>query len=70
MPLNHIRCTNIFFQEKLLKRVCSFTGMDLITGMDYRNGYLSVALSTLNAFNMHETYFRSHISSLDKISLI
>ena len=30
--------------------------MDLITGMDYRNGHLSVALSTLNAFNMHETF--------------
>ena len=44
--------------------------MDLITGMDYRNGYLYVALSTLNAFNIHKTNFRSHISSLNKISLI
>ena len=28
--------------------------MGLITGTDYRNGHLSMALSTLNAFYMHK----------------
>ena len=60
--------------ETVLQNGCvplpEWTGMDLITGMDYRNGYLYVALSTLNAFNIHKTNFRSHISSLNKISLI
>ena len=28
--------------------------MGLITRMDYRNGHLSVALSTLNALYMHK----------------
>ena len=37
-------------------RVRSFTGMCLITGMDYQNGHLSLAFSTLNAYCMYKNY--------------
>ena len=36
--------------------VLSFTAMGLITRMDNRNGDLTVALSTLNAFHIHKNY--------------
>ena len=29
---------------------CIFTGMDIITGMNYRNGHYTVALSALTVF--------------------
>ena len=31
-------------------RVRSFTGMDIITGMDFRNGHNVVSLDALNVF--------------------
>ena len=33
-----------------------FTGMDGITGIDYRNGLLYVAFSAFNAFYMHRSH--------------
>ena len=31
--------------------------MDIITGMDYRNGHYTVALSALTVFYLHKMYF-------------
>ena len=44
--------------------------MDIITGMDYRNGHYAMALGALNVFNLHKMYFCSHMSSLHKIKFI
>ena len=44
--------------------------MDIITGMDYRNGHYAVALSALNVFYLHKMYFWSLIHSLYKIKFI
>ena len=35
-------------------RVRSYTGMDIITGTNYRNGHYSVALCALNVFYLHK----------------
>ena len=32
-----------------------WTGMDIITGMDYRNGHYAVALNALAVFNLHKS---------------
>ena len=40
--------------------------MGLITGMDYQNGYFSVALSTLNAFYMHRITFEVKLVVCEK----
>ena len=53
-----------------ITRVRSFTGMDIFTGMDYRNGHYAVALGALNVFYLHKMYFWSHINSLNKINFI
>ena len=45
-------------------RVRSFTGMDIITGMDYRNGHYAMALGAFNVFYLHKMYFCSHMNSL------
>ena len=44
--------------------------MDIITGMDYRNGHYVVALGALNVFYLHKIYFWSRINSLYKINSI
>ena len=44
--------------------------MDIITGMDYRNGHYAVALGALNVFYLHKMYFWSHMNSLFKINFI
>ena len=41
-------------------RLPEWTGMDRITGMDYRNGLLHMALSACNAFYMHRKAYRRH----------
>ena len=47
-----------------------WTGMDIITGTDYRNGHYAVAFSALNVFYLHKMYFWSHINSLYKMNFI
>ena len=47
-----------------------FTGMDMITGMDYRNGHYAMALGTLNVFYLYKMYFCSHMNGLYKIKFI
>ena len=47
-----------------------WTGMDIITGMDYRNGHYAVALGALNVFYPHKIYFCCHMDSLYKINFI
>ena len=46
--------------------------MDIITGMDYRNGHYAVVLAevlgALNVFYLHKMYFWSNINSLSKIN--
>ena len=44
--------------------------MDIITGMDYRNGHYAMALGALNVFYLHKMYFCSHMNSLHNIKLI
>ena len=44
--------------------------MDIITGMDYRNGHYALVLGTLNIFYLHKMYFCSHMSSLHPIKFI
>ena len=53
-----------------VRRVRSFTGMDIITGMDYRNGHCAMALCALNVFYLHKMYFCSHMNCLLKIKFI
>ena len=40
----------MYFMERTLQWVRSFTGMGQITGIDYRNGLLYAALSASNVF--------------------
>ena len=40
--------------------------MDIITGMNYRNGHYAMDLSALNVFYLHKMYF---CSPSDKIHL-
>ena len=40
--------------------------MDIITGMDYRNGHYAVALDGLNMFYLNKMYFYSHMNSLHR----
>ena len=47
-----------------------WTGMDIITGMDYRNGHYAMALGAFNVFYLHKMYFYSHMSSLYQIRFI
>ena len=47
-----------------------WTGMDIITGVDYRNGHYALALGSLNVFYLHKMYFYSHMSSLHPIKFI
>ena len=47
-----------------------WTGMDIITGMDYRNGHYAMALGALNVFYLHKMYFCSHMNNLHKIKPI
>ena len=47
-----------------------WTGMDMITGMDYRNGHYAIALGALNVYYLHNMYFCSHVNSLHKIKFI
>ena len=47
-----------------------WTGMDIITGMDYRNGHCAMALCALNVFYLHKMYFCSHMNCLLKIKFI
>ena len=47
-----------------------WTGMDIITGMDYRNGHYVMALGALNVFYLHKMYFCSHMNSLHIIKFI
>ena len=47
-----------------------WTGMDIITGMDYRNGHYAMALGALNVFYLHKIHFCSHMNSLHKIKCI
>ena len=47
-----------------------WTGMGIITGMDYRNGHYDVELCVLNIFYMHKMYFCSHINSLHQMNFI
>ena len=44
--------------------------MDIITGMDYRNGHYTVALSALTVFYLHKMYFWRQINSLLMINFI
>ena len=44
--------------------------MDIITGMDYRNGHYAMALGALNVFYLHKMYFCSLMNSLHNIKLI
>ena len=44
--------------------------MDIITGMDYRNGHYTVALGALNVFYLYKMSFWSHKNSLYKINFI
>ena len=44
--------------------------MDMITGMDYRNGHYAMALGALNVFYLYLTCFCSHMNSLHKIKFI
>ena len=44
--------------------------MDIITGMDYRNGHYALALGALNIFYLHKMYFLSHMNNLYKINFI
>ena len=44
--------------------------MDIITGMDYRNGHDAMALGVLNVFYLHKICFCSHMNSLHKIKFI
>ena len=41
-----------------------WTGMDIITGMHYRNGHYAAALGALDAFYLHKMHFCSHMNSL------
>ena len=50
--------------------VRSFTGMDIITGMDYRNRHYAMALGALNLFYLHKMYSCRHMNSLNKIKSI
>ena len=47
-----------------------WTGMDIITGMDYRNGHHAMALGALNVFYMHKMYPCGHMNSLHQIKFI
>ena len=47
-----------------------WTGMDIITGMDYRNGHSAMALGALDMFYLHKMYFCSHMNSLHEIKFI
>ena len=47
-----------------------WTGMDIITGMDYRNGHSAMALGALDMFYLHKMYFFSHMNSLHEIKFI
>ena len=44
--------------------------MDIITGMDYRNGHYTMALGALNVFYLHKIYFCSHMNSLHDRKII
>ena len=47
-----------------------WTGMDIITGMDYRNGHYAMALGALNVFYLYKMYFCSHMNSLHSHHII
>ena len=47
-----------------------WTGMNIITGLDYRNGHYAMALGALNIFYLHKMYLCSHMNSLHKIKFI
>ena len=47
-----------------------WTGMDIITGMDYRNEQYAMDLGALNVFYLHKMYFWSHMNGLHKIKFI
>ena len=47
-----------------------WTGMDIITGMDYRNGHHAMALGALNVFCLHKMYFCSDMNSLHQTKFI
>ena len=55
-----------WFNINRIYRVRSFTGMDINTGTDYRNGHYAVDLGVLNVFYLHKMYFWGHINSLYK----
>ena len=44
--------------------------MDIIAGMDYRNGHYAMALGALNVFYLHKMYFCSQMKSLNLIQFI
>ena len=47
-----------------MRFLSEWTGMDIITGMKYRNGHYTVALSALTVFYLHKMYFWRQVYSL------
>ena len=47
-----------------------WTRMDIITGMDYRNGHYAMALDAFNVFCLHKMYFCSHMNNFHQIKSI
>ena len=61
-------CLRIYLSHSV--GVLSFTGMDITTGMDYRNGHYAMVLGASNVFYLHKMYLCSRMNSLHKIIFI
>ena len=61
---------SFIFVAKGCVPLLEWTGMDIFTVMDYRNGHYVVALGALNVFHLLKMYFWSHRNSLNKINFI